>query len=433
MKTALVSCPLRIVCRINITTLQAFLVLFFLIQLVGGLALAGNDFEGRHTLIKDFEGIYVQGSDLDGDGDMDIIGVANDIVADNERNVIVGDSVLCWWENLYGDGSSWTRRIIPGDTFGIRCVQAADLDGDGDMDLAVGIGNVPQETHSGTLFPGGGRVLWIENLDGLADDWELHSVHNSFNHTLDISTPDLDGDGDLDLLATGNGAEMISWWENNGTGTTWHKHNLHPSYIPCPTSSQATDLDGDGDLDVVASLNSHSPNPGIVWYENIDSNGIDWVEHAVAIGDIRARICSMDIDLDGDMDIISTDTIKQTLDWWENMTGDGTDWKQHSIDLYFGGSSSLTSVDFDSDGDPDILCITPSESELSWWENTNAWGTAWVKHVVDNGFGIPSWAQAVDINGDGSLDIVGASSFQSTRRPGEIAWWPVIPDVNELN
>ena len=420
--------------QFNVKTLATALVLsMLLIHLSGGWALADMSFAQRSTLIEGFEGICVQSSDLDGDGDLDIIGVANDIVADLDHNVIVGDSILCWWENLDGKGHSWVQHLIPGDTFGIRCVRAADLDNDGDMDLAVGVGDVPQETHNGSLFPGGGRVLWIENLNGRAIDWELHPIDDYFENVLDVSAPDMDNDGDLDLLAAANGEGMISWWENNGTDDGWQQHKLQSGYIPCPITSQAADVDGDGDLDVVASLSTYSPNPTTVWYENADGNAIDWIEHVVAIGMNRARICSSDVDLDGDMDIISTDAQKQSIDWWENMTGDGINWKQHTIDLYCGGSRSIVSVDLDADGDPDILSMTPSENELSWWENTNAWGTAWVKHVIDDGFGQPSWAQAADINGDGVLDILGASYTRSARIPGEIAWWQAIPEVNDLD
>ena len=65
----------------------------------------------------------VYAADIDGDGDMDVLGAAFN-----------GDD-LAWWENTTGDGTSWTEHMLDGSFDGAWSVYAADVDGDGDMDV----------------------------------------------------------------------------------------------------------------------------------------------------------------------------------------------------------------------------------------------------------------------------------------------------------
>ena len=62
-------------------------------------------------------------ADLDGDGDIDVLGAAS--VA----------SHITWWENLTGAGTSWTKHTIDGAFVAAISVHAADVDGDGDLDV----------------------------------------------------------------------------------------------------------------------------------------------------------------------------------------------------------------------------------------------------------------------------------------------------------
>jgi len=60
---------------------------------------------------------------VDGDGDLDVLGAAVD--ADD----------ITWWENTAGDGTAWTEHIVDGTFDGAYSVYAADVDGDGDLDV----------------------------------------------------------------------------------------------------------------------------------------------------------------------------------------------------------------------------------------------------------------------------------------------------------
>ncbi|MCP4048207.1 MAG: LamG domain-containing protein, partial [Gammaproteobacteria bacterium] len=78
-----------------------------------------------------------------------------------------------------------------------------------------------------------------------------------------VTTADVDGDGDLDVLSASINDDKIAWYENDGS-QTFTAHTITTGANGA-YSVTAADVDGDGDLDVLsASLNDHK----IAWYEN---------------------------------------------------------------------------------------------------------------------------------------------------------------------
>ena len=93
----------------------------------------------------------------------------------------------------------------------VRSVRAADLDGDGDHDVL-----------STTSW--GNKLAWYENVDGRGTFSEEVIISNSAVGVHSVDASDLDGDGDLDVLTasvdfpeSGND-NRIAWYENTGGG-----------------------------------------------------------------------------------------------------------------------------------------------------------------------------------------------------------------------
>ena len=139
--------------------------------------------------------------DVDGDGDLDLA------VGNYGQNVVYlndGDGTFDTTSYNFGTGSDATFRVALG-----------DVDGDGDLDLAVG--NTNQQ-----------NVVYLNNGDGT-----FHATGNSFgpvgDNTSSVAFGDLDGDGHLDL-AVGNYYAQNVVYLNNGDGTfpaTGNNSNSH--------------------------------------------------------------------------------------------------------------------------------------------------------------------------------------------------------------
>ena len=236
-------------------------------------------------------------------------------------------------------------------------VYAADVDGDGDMDV-LGAGN--------------DDIAWWENTDGAGTVWTEHTVDGDFYEAYSVYAADVDGDGDMDVLGAAydvwskTANDDVAWWENlNGSGTVWTEHTIdNPN--GGAVSVYAADIDGDGDIDVLAA--AYNIND-IIWWENTDGAGTAWTEHLVDGNfDGAESVCAADIDGDGDMDIQGAARYADDITWWENTDGAGTAWAEHIIDGNFDTALSVYAADVDGDGDVDVLGAAWQLDDITWWD-----------------------------------------------------------------
>jgi len=170
--------------------------------------------------------------DLDGDGD-------NDVVMGSEY-----DDQVAWFEN--GGSGSFSGHTITTSADGVRSINALDFDRDGDIDVLVASMN-------------SNEVVWFEN-DG-SESFTEHLISDSSTRPFSISAGDFDGDGDVDVVTANVGERNwdtreqegfgVAWYENKGSGN-FISHNLTSNLEP-PRVVVVTDLDGDGDRDVISS------------------------------------------------------------------------------------------------------------------------------------------------------------------------------------
>ncbi|HCU80799.1 MAG TPA: hypothetical protein DGN60_06510, partial [Chloroflexi bacterium] len=344
----------------------------------------------EHTVDSSFNGSAdIYASDLDGDGDMDILGAAQ--VADD----------ITWWEN---DGNeSFTKHTIDGSFNGARAVHAADVDGDGDIDV-LGAAETAKD------------ITWWEN-DGTPSDggWTEHTIAGNFDGAVQVIGTDLDNDNDIDVLGLAWGpTHDIAWWENDGTPSNggWTKRTIESNFRDAP-GLYATDLDSDGDIDVLGA--APSPND-IKWWEN-DGTPADggWSEQCIDCGFNGVKsVYATDVDGDGDVDVLGAATGKNDIAWFENNGSES--FTEHTIDGNFSGARDVYAADFDMDGDVDILGAALSAGDIAWWENDG--NETFTKQEVDNSFVQAIAVYAVDIDGDNDKDILGAAFIDD-----DITWW----------
>ena len=345
----------------------------------------------EHKIDEDFEGANsVYSIDVDGDGDADVLGAAQ------------YDDDVAWWENLDGTGTTWVKHTVDGNYNGATSIYSSDVDGDGDADI-LGAGFDADD------------ITWWENVDGTGVNWTEHTVDENFNGATSVYSCDVDDDGDADILGTAFNADDITWWENNNvSGADWTEHTVDGDFDGA-ASVYSADLDGDGDIDVLGAGNRADD---ITWWENIDGIGTIWTEHTIdGSFDFACSVYSTDVDGDGDADVLGASYSDNDITWWENSdTSPGIIWTEHTVDGNFWAAHSVYSTDLDNDGDSDIL---GGGGRVCWWENSDTSpGVIWTEHTVDGNFRAVGSAYAADINGDGSKDILGAELTTD-----EISWW----------
>ena len=221
-----------------------------------------------------------------------------------------------------GDGTAWLEHPVDEDINGSFSVFAADVDGDGDLDV-LGAAGFPDDD-----------VTWWENFDGNGTIWIEHTIDGSFEGARSVYAADVDGDGNLDVLGAASEADEIAWWKNTaGDGSVWTEHVVDDAFNGAK-SVYAADVDGDGDVDVLGAAGEGCcADDDITWWENTTGNGTVWAEHIVD-GDFRGAVSvySGDVDGDGDLDVLGGARVADDITWWENTTGDGTVWVEHGVD-----------------------------------------------------------------------------------------------------
>ena len=169
--------------------------------------------------------------DLDGDADLD---------------VFMGH---IWLRNNHPT-ATWTPITI----FEVGTTQASrhelvDIDGDADLDTFIGYSHDPEER----------KVAWHEQGASPQATWSHHLIDNlTRGYAESLDAGDFDGDGDPDLIIGEYNMQSAqeqpaSLWifENLGQGNSWAQHLVYDGDSHYQ-SSQAHDIDGDGDLDILS-------------------------------------------------------------------------------------------------------------------------------------------------------------------------------------
>ncbi len=340
-------------------------------------------------------------ADLDGDGDLDVLSTSWQ------------DNTIAWYQNTDGRGLFGKRQVIAARIRGANSIQAADLDGDGDLDVL---------STSAT----DNRIVWHENTDGQGTFAPPQVVATAVAGAGSVQAGDLDQDGDLDVLAVAQYDNTIAWYENSDGQATFDPRRVISSQATAVFAAYAADLDGDRDLDVLSA----SPRDNkIAWYENRDGRGAFGTQRVITTRAVQAAaVFACDLDGDGDLDALSASFGDNKIAWYENTDGRGSFSGQRVITTQALGAADVYTADLDRDGDPDVLSASYSDNKIAWYENTDGRGTFGPQQIITTRDGGARSVVAVDLDADGDLDVL-AAAFSL----GKIAWYEnrVIGDSND--
>lgn len=346
----------------------------------------------EHLIDENFRGVSsVYSADIDGDGDADVLGAAD----------ILGE--IAWWENLDVGSGSFYKHTIDEDFYLADKVYAADIDGDGDIDV---LGGAYQ----------GNEIVWWENTE--ADTFTKHLIDGDFKRSVSVLGVDIDSDGDVDVLGASKLDHDIIWWENDGSENFTKKmvdsNFLNVSHV------YAADIDSDGDIDVAGIRSSQ-----IAWWENDGAQS--FTKHIIGQNlSFGYRVFALDLDSDEDVDVLGSDLYGNEIAWWEN---DGSqNFTKDSLDAEIRWPRWIYATDLDNDTDVDILAVSGTDKYVCWYENLGS--KSFSKHILQTYVSGAKTVHADDFDNDGDIDILGAASY--------FYWWentlltnpnPLIPDI----
>jgi uncharacterized repeat protein (TIGR02543 family) len=209
-----------------------------------------------------------------------------DLDADGKLDVVIrpegGSGTYAFFQDT---PDSWTMV-----TLGTRAGEGTsigDIDGDGDLDVAI-------------------NGYWLENPGpsvARTSLWPEHVVDASWPTRVGVLIADVNGDGRKDIvLAPSESAGKFSWYEaaNPKTGP-WTEHLIDAS-VSYMHTFKSGDVDRDGNLDLITAEMHQSTTRRVGVYFNL-GQGLSWSQEVIATtGSHNIRVT--DIDGDGDIDIV---------------------------------------------------------------------------------------------------------------------------------
>jgi hypothetical protein len=328
-------------------------------------------------------------ADMDRDGDMDVLSIA--------------DAEVVWHENNGAFPPTFVAHPIANNLDGGRWVYAADLDRDDDMDVVAA-----SKVNS--------RIYWYQNQGGTPPTFTGYLVSDRAQGPRAVLAADLDSDGDMDLYSASDDDNMISWYENTRQPNQRFIRRKVTDKARYARSAHAADLDNDGDLDLM-SASQHDDK--VAWYENQGGAPLRFETHVIATNaDGVQHIHADDLDHDGDVDIVTASEYDNSIRWYENLRSAPPGFAEHFVTQSAPAVHAIYTGDADGDGDVDVIAAIEASHTIAWFENDNAHSPAFIPHIIATDAQIAHGVYAEDLDGDGDLDILSAS-----REDGRIAWF----------
>lgn len=350
-------------------------------------------------------------ADLDGDGFKDVY-VAGAPADDSRRpRLLLGQGNM----SLRDISRSGTGR---GPDPGSLNFAVGDIDQDGDLDLLVGTSRSPTHGLRPNLLENDGSGGFEEQ-----ESPSLFSLVHGFN---DYALADVDGDSDLDLIfaTTNNDPVVLGINDGRGAFTLAPPPQMPPDRFGINVVATG-DIDADGDVDLVLATNSTNHI-----YTN---NGLGTFSMRVGLYPTHrhrtTQVELIDLDLDGDLDIVENEAgspgaIRVLLN---DGFGGFTEFGTVPIGRSFRGNHRMALGDLDGDGDPDLVT---REDTARVFFNDGSGGFTDASSSLVNASEVASalFIGIADMTGDGLADLVYDTGWPDSLRVSIQVSGQLLPD-----
>ncbi|SDH04873.1 FG-GAP-like repeat-containing protein [Chitinophaga filiformis] len=358
------------------------------------VAIDSNTFVSMQHFNDDYQSWNSTLADFDGDGKMDVAGESLSSTVSIKRNTSSPGDLSFAPEQHYHITSPYAGGSFVGP------ITAADIDGDGRMDIVAVDYIVNDLCYIGVL-----RNTSTPGQISFEDEVKFEAVYNAFA----LTVADVDGDGRPDILVQGQGASGVLL-NNSSIGVTSF---LPQQDFPFGAIAACGDFNNDGKIDLVNSGDYFSSHPFSI-LENTSSVGmpnftrIPLFTPEYEHDPIRVSVADLDGDEKLDLLIANGDGANFGFRTTCRNTGTGS---TISFDV---NETALPKViqtgvagDVDGDGKPDMVVSNAYDLTVGVARNTSTPGNI---SFADN-FWNPSrmWSSVLnvaDMDGDGKADLV---------------------------
>jgi hypothetical protein len=324
----------------------------------------------------------VYAADMDGDGRVDILSAS------------FIDNKIAWYKNGGGSPITWTPYAISTTANGASYVYAADIDGDGRIDVLSA-----SELDN--------KIAWYKNGGGSPPTWTAYTISSTASAARSAIAVDVDSDGRLDVVSASLNDDKIAWYKNGvGAPPTWTPYTISTA-ADCALSVYCVDVDGDGRVDV---LSASSQDGKVAWYRNGGGYPPTWTPYTIsAAADGAISVFAADLDGDGRVDVMSSSFNDDKVAWYKNGGGSPPTWTAYTISTTADGAAFVYAADVDSDGRVDVMSSSFNDDKVVWYKNGGGTPPAWTPYTISTTADGVRSVIAVDVDSDGRMDAASAS------------------------
>ena len=129
-------------------------------------------------------------------------------------------------------------------------------------------------------------------------------------------------------------------------------------------------------------------------------------EHVITtLADDGQSVFAVDVDGDGDADILTASNYDDTVAWYEN---DGSQsFAENVLTNSANGANFVFAADVDGDADVDVLASAGQDNSVTWFENDGSGGFTGNEITASDTF--VTYVFAADVDGDGDVDVLSAA------------------------